>query len=136
MTRPEGSRPFEEDSWDEHDIDEDTGEELEARIEHADRPFASESFGTTAEEQEEGESLDQRLREEGSDRPALDRQIELEDDDVVDEEEELIGEASPEHDHFVAPEDAAVTVRDIAPGAVDHQDDEDLGFDRDTTDDT
>ena len=35
------------------DPDEDAGEELEAMIEQADRPFASDSFGTTAEEQEE-----------------------------------------------------------------------------------
>ena len=39
-------------SWDAEgggDPEEDPGEELEAMIEHADRPFAAESFGTTAE---------------------------------------------------------------------------------------
>src|SRR2546426_5815123 len=41
-------------AWDvdgSEDLEEDPGEELEAMIEQADRPFASESFGTTAEEQ-------------------------------------------------------------------------------------
>ena len=45
-------------SWDAEgggDPEEDPAVELEATIEHADRPFAAESFGTTAEEEEEGE---------------------------------------------------------------------------------
>src|SRR5690242_14561648 len=61
------------------DADEDPGEELEAMIEQADRPFASDSFGTTAEEQEEGETLDQRLAEEEPSREALDVQVAIED---------------------------------------------------------
>jgi hypothetical protein len=104
------------------DIAEDPGEELEAMIEQADRPFASESFGTTAEEQHEGEPLDQRLGEERADKPPLDRQLAIEDFDAPDDEKEMVGQASLEHDHFVAPEEAAMTVRDRAPGAVDHPD--------------
>ena len=107
------------------DPEEDPGEELEAMIEQTDRPFASESFGTTAEEQEEGESLDERLKEERPSNPPLDRRLAIEDSGVPDEEKELVGEASLEHDPFVAPEEAAMTVRDSTPGAVDHPDDDD-----------
>jgi hypothetical protein len=91
---------------------------LEALIEQADRPFASESFGTTAEEQEEGESLDERLKEEQPPRTPIDRELAIEDFD--EEEDELVATASFEHDPFVSPEEAALTVRDRAPGAVDH----------------
>jgi hypothetical protein len=104
--------------------DEDPGEELEAAIEQADHPFASDSFGTTAQEQEEGESLDQRLSEERSDRPSDDLQLALEDFDAPDDEKQLVGQGSLEHDPFVAPEEAAMTVREKAPGAVDHPDDD------------
>jgi hypothetical protein len=112
----------EEDSnwWDEDDehSGEDPGEDLEAMIEQADRPFASLSFGTTAEEQKEGESLDEHLREEQPSKTPLDRELAIEDFD--DEEDELVATASIEHDPFVSPEDAAMTVRDRVPGAVDH----------------
>jgi hypothetical protein len=106
------------------DLEEDPGEELEAMIEQAERPFATESFGTTAAEQEEGELLDQRLREERPDKAPLDRQLAMEDFDAPDEEKEMVGQASVEHDHFVSPEEAAMSVRDNAPGAVDHPDDD------------
>ena len=112
-------------AWDvdgSEDPEEDPGEELEAMIEQADRPFASESFGTTAEEQEEGESLDQRLAEERPSRPNVDSTLAIEDFDAPDDEKELVGQASVEHDPFVAPEEAAMTVREGAPGAVDHPD--------------
>jgi hypothetical protein len=102
------------------DLDEDPGEELEAVIEQADRPLASESFGTTAQEQEEGEPLDERLVEERPSKPPLDRQLAIEEFDAPDEEKQMVGLASFEHDRFVAPEEAAMTVRDRAPGAVDH----------------
>jgi hypothetical protein len=106
------------------DLDEDPGEELEAMIEQADSPFASESFGTTAEEQLEGESLDQRLAEERPSTPPLDLQLAIEDFDTPDEEQQMVGLASLERDRFVAPEEAAMTVRDRAPGAVDKVDDD------------
>jgi hypothetical protein len=105
------------------DPEEDPGDELESMIEHADRPFASESFGTTAEEEEE--PLDQRLAEEGVDKPTDDLQLAIEDVDAPDDEPEMVGQATLEHDPFVAPEEAAMTIRDTAPGAVDHPDDED-----------
>jgi len=120
MIASEDAQPPDRDVEGSEDVEEDPGEELEATIEQADRPFASESFGTTAEEQEEGESLDQRLAEERPSKPPLDRQLAIEDFDAPDDEEELVGRASLEHDPFVAPEEAAMTVRDRAPGAVDH----------------
>src|SRR3979411_1670023 len=112
-------------SWDAEgggDPEEDPGDELEAMIEHADRPFAAESFGTTAEEEEEGESLDERLAEERPDRPTSDVPLAIEDEAAPDDEAELVGEASFEHDPFVSPEEAAMTIRERAPGAVDHPD--------------
>jgi hypothetical protein len=105
------------DEDDEH-LGEDPREDLEAMIEQADRPFAGVSFGTTAEEQKEGESLDEHLREEQPSKPPLDRELAIEDFD--DKEDELVATASIEHDPFVSPEDAAMTVRDRVPGAVDH----------------
>jgi hypothetical protein len=123
MSISDDYRPPDRDVEGGEDVGEDPGEALEAMIEQADRPFASESFGTTAEEQEEGESLDERLEEERASRPPDDRQLAIEDFDVPDEEKDLVGLASVEHDRFVAPEEAAMTVRDRAPGAVDHPDD-------------
>ena len=35
----------------------------------------------------------------------------------------MVGEAVIERDPLVAPEDAAMTIRERAPGAVDHEDD-------------
>ena len=89
-------------------------------IEQADRPFASESFGTTALEQEVGRSLDDLLREEQPSPSPRDQQLALEDLDAPDDEDQLVATASFEHDPFVSPEEAAMTVRDTAPGAVDH----------------
>jgi hypothetical protein len=130
MSTSEDSRPPDRDAEGGEESDEDPGEDLEAMIEQADRPFASESFGTTAEEQMEGESLDQRLAEELPSKPPLDSQLAIEDFDAPDEEQQLVGLASVEHDPFVAPEEAAMTVRDTASGATDHpeepQIDEDL----------
>jgi hypothetical protein len=107
-------------SWDAYgggDPEEDPGEEIEAIIEHADRPFGAESFGITAEEEEEGESLDQRLSEEGPDTRISDVRLGLEDES--DEEGELVAEATVEHDPNVAPEEAAMRIRKRAPGGVD-----------------
>src|SRR5437899_2710561 len=82
MSISDDSRPPDRDAEGGEDADEDPGEELEAMIEHADRPFASDSFGTTAEEQEKGETLDQRLAEERPSRQRLDVQIAIEDFDA------------------------------------------------------
>jgi hypothetical protein len=107
-----------------NDAADDPGDELEALIERADHPFASESFGTTATEELQGERLDDRLAEERPERPAVEEELAIEDADAPDDEPEMIGEASVEHDPFVAPEEAAMTVRDAAPGGVDHPGDE------------
>ncbi|HEU5001651.1 MAG TPA: hypothetical protein VFW71_02585 [Actinomycetota bacterium] len=108
-------------SWDGQgggDPEEDPGDELEAAIEQADHPFASESFGLTGDEAEEGESLDQRLAEERPDRLGDEDYVALE--DTGEGDEELVGDATPGHDPFVAPEEAAVRIQDRAPGAVAH----------------
>lgn len=114
-------------SWDAEgggDPEEDPAEEQEAAIEQADRPFGSETFGVTEEEEEEGESLDRRLAQERPDRAADEGYVGIEDEGEGDEE--LIGDAAVERDAFVAPEDAAVTIRRQAPGAVDHPPDPDV----------
>jgi hypothetical protein len=113
-------RPSDEDS---DEWDDGSGEALEEMIEHADRASGAESFGTTADEQERGEPIDARLAEEQTDRPIHDTELGLIDEDGPDEEAEMVGEAIGERDPFVAPEDSAMSVRDEAPGAVDHPDD-------------
>jgi hypothetical protein len=135
MSASDDPQPSDRDIDGSEDLEEDPGEGLEAMIEQADRPFASESFGTTAEEQEEGEPLDQRLEEERPDKPPLDLQLAIEDFDAPDDEKEMVGQASLEHDHYVAPEEAAMTVRDKAPGAVDHPDDDDVEAHDESSDD-
>jgi hypothetical protein len=107
------------------DPDDEPGEDLEAMIELADHAFGAESFGTTAEEQLHGESLDERLAEERSERPVNDNDIEIaiEDADAPDDEPQMIGDVVVDIDPLVAPEEAALTIRDRAPGAVDHEDD-------------
>jgi hypothetical protein len=129
MSISEDSRRPDRDAEGGEDPGEDPGEELEAMIEQADHPFASDSFGTTAEEQEEGESLDQRLAEERLSREPLDVQLAIEDFEAPDEEKQLVGQASFEHDPFVAPEEAAMTVRDTAPGATDHPEESEIDED-------
>jgi hypothetical protein len=112
-------RPSDQDS---DEWDDGSGEALEETIEHADRAAGAESFGTTADEQERGEPFDARLSEERTDRPILDTDLGLIDEDGPDVESELVGEAVGERDPFVAPEESAMSVRDEAPGAVDHPD--------------
>jgi hypothetical protein len=107
-----------EDGW-----DDGSGEDLEEMIEHADHALGAESFGTTADEQERGEPIDSRLAEERPSRPILDDELGIIDEDVPDDESEMVGEAVEERDPFVAPEEVAMSVREDAPGAVDHPDD-------------
>jgi hypothetical protein len=102
--------------------DAEEGEELEASIMQTDHAFGSESVGTTAQEELTGETLDQRLAEERPDRPSTDEAVEIVDDGVSDDEVELIGDAVTEEDLFASPEEAALSVRDDAPGATDHDD--------------
>lgn len=106
------------------DPEDDAGEGLEAMIEQADHAFGAESFGTTASEEHRGGSLDQRLSEERSDRPTNDTELAIEDTDDPDDEAQLVAEATTEREAYVAPEEAAMTVRESAPGGVDHEGDE------------
>jgi hypothetical protein len=105
------------------DPQDDPGEDMEVMIELADHAFGAESFGVTAEEQVRGETLDQRLAEERSEGPPKDLDIEIEDFDAPDHEPQMVGEAIVDRDPFVSAETAAMTIRDRAPGGVDHEDD-------------
>jgi hypothetical protein len=102
--------------------DADESDELEAAIMQTDHAFGAESVGTTAEEGLEGESLDQRLAEERPDRPSTDETLSVVDDGMSDDEEELVGETVTQRDEFASPEESAMSVRDDAPGATDHDD--------------
>lgn len=102
--------------------DADDGDELEAAIMQADHAFGAESVGTTAEEEREGESLDQRLAQERPDRPSTDEALSVVDEGLSDEEAELVGDAVTQRDEFASPEEAALSIRDRAPGATDHDD--------------
>jgi hypothetical protein len=102
--------------------DSDDSEELEAAIMQADHAFGAESVGTTAEEGLEGESLDDRLAEERPERPDIDEALSVVDEGVSDDVGELVGDAVLERDQFASPEEAALSVRDDAPGATDHDD--------------
>jgi hypothetical protein len=98
------------------------GDELEAEIMQANRPFAVDRRGTTAEEAVEGEGLEEALDQERPEGPTTDEALGLEDDGVPDEEDELVAEGSIEMDEFASPEESALSVRDEAPGATDHED--------------
>jgi hypothetical protein len=52
-------------------------------------------------------------------------------DDLFDAEGELIGEAVDGADAFASPEEAAMSIRDAAPGATDRDDPHDVDVDRD-----
>jgi hypothetical protein len=47
-------------------------------------------------------------------------------EDLVDTEGELIGEAADDRDRFASPEEAAMSIREGAPGATDHADPHDV----------
>jgi hypothetical protein len=103
--------------------DADESDELEAAIMQTDHAFGAESVGTTVEEELAGESLDQRLAEERPDRrPSIDETLSVFDEGPSDDEKELVADAVVERDEFASPEEAALSVRDSAPGATDHDD--------------
>ena len=102
--------------------DADESDELEAAIMQADHAFGAESVGTTIEEELAGESLDQRLAEERPDRPSIDEALSVIDEGPSDDEEELVADAIIQRDEFASPEEAALSLRDSAPGATDHDD--------------
>jgi hypothetical protein len=102
--------------------DADGSEELEAEILQADHPFGAGLFGTTAEEERAGEGLDRALAQERPEEPETDEALEVVDEGPIDTEEELVGDAVVAHDEFASPEEAALSVREEAPGATDHHD--------------
>ena len=104
------------------DQDEDDGDELEAEIMRADHPFAADLRGTTAEEAVAGQGLDEALARERPEGRTTDEAVGLEDDGDPDEEGELVAEGSVERDEFASPEESALSIRDEAPGATDHDD--------------
>jgi hypothetical protein len=106
-----------DDPWDEND-----GEELEAEIMGADHAFGAEAEGTTAEEQRQSLSIDDALARERPEAPVTDAAVGLEADGVPDAEGELVADGSVEEDEFTSPEEAAISIRDDAPGATDHDD--------------
>jgi hypothetical protein len=106
-----------DDLWDEQD-----GEEQEAEIMRADHPFGMGLHGTTAEEALEGESIDDELRQERPEVEPVDETLEIGAEDTPDVEDELVGEGFVVEDEFASPEEAALSVRDDAPGATDHDD--------------
>jgi hypothetical protein len=110
-----------EDPWSEND-----GEALEAEIMHADDTFEVDAHGTTAEEATKGISLDDALARERPDRATVDEVVAIEEDAAPDDEDELIGDATLERDGSAAPEEAAISIREQAPGATDHPDPHDV----------
>ncbi len=107
-----------DDPWDEND-----GEELEAEIMRADHAFGANLHGTSPEEKLEGIGLDEAIARERPDgRGGIDQMVAVEDDGIPDAEGELVADASLESDDFASPEEAALSIRDRAPGATDHVD--------------
>ena len=102
--------------------DEDDGTELEAEIMRADHPFAADLQGTTAEEALAGEGLDAALARERPEGRTTDEALSVLDDGDPDVEGELVAEGSIESDEYAAPEEAALSIRQTAPGATDHED--------------
>ena len=72
--------------------DEDDGEELEAEIMRADRPFGVDLRGTTLEEALAGESLDEALAQDRAEGRRVNEALEVVDDGVPDVEGELVAE--------------------------------------------
>ena len=106
------------------DVDDDTGEAMEALISDMDDYEGSDEH-TTLAEQHEGDTIDDRNRREQRRGPRSDVNVDLVDgdgDDGVDREKDLVGE-SEDTDGPLPAELAAMHVRDDAPGVVDHPDD-------------
>jgi hypothetical protein len=106
-----------DDPWDEGD-----GEKLEAEIMRADHPFGADLRGTTEEEELSGLGLDAALARERRDERTVDETLAILDDGDPDIEGELVGEGSRVKDDFASPEESALSVRNEAPGATDHDD--------------
>lgn len=102
--------------------DSDGSDGLEADIMQADHAFGAGLFGTTHREALAGAGLDRALARERPDEAETEETLEVVDDGPIDAEEKLIGDAVRARDEFAAPEEAALSVRDEAPGATDHDD--------------
>ena len=102
--------------------DGDDGTELEAGIMRADHPFAADLPGTTAEEASAGQGLNAALARERPEGRTTDEALAVLDDGDPDVEDELVAEGSIESDEYASPEEAALSIRDNAPGATDHED--------------
>lgn len=102
--------------------DGDDGTELEAEIMRADHPFAADLQGTTPEEALAGQGLDAALARERPEGRTFDEALAVLDDGDPDVEGELVAEGSIEPDQYASPEEAALSIRNTAPGATDHED--------------
>jgi len=106
------------------DADSDAGESLEDMISGMDG-YEGADEDTTLAEQREGDTIDERNRREQPQRVRPDTSVDLVDDedlDGVDREKDLVADTDSSGGP-VAPEQAAMHVRDDAPGVVDHPDD-------------
>ena len=116
LTTSEGPSPT--------DADDDAGEAMEDMISDMDG-YQGVDEDTTASEQRDGDTIDDRTRREQPQPVRRDTSVDLvdgDDDDGVDREGELVADIDSTQSH-VAPELAAMHVRDDAPGVVDHPDD-------------
>jgi hypothetical protein len=109
-----------------------TGDPGVAAMPAPDRPWGAEDWGTTDLEQREGEPLDVRLRRENPDREpparpgarvhepgtddAYDESFIDVEADAIDVEADVVGELDFTSADMLSPEEAAMTVRDSAPG--------------------
>jgi hypothetical protein len=125
----EDGQPRDAEDYDRHDGDDveprdsNGSDALEAEIMQADHAFGMGLWGTTAKEELAGEGLDRALAQERPDVPRTDEALEVVDEEErVDREAELIGDAVLTRDEFAPPEEAAVTVDDEVPGGTDHSD--------------
>ena len=105
------------DPWDGGD-----GDELEAEIMRADSPFGADRQGTTSVEALAGQRLAEALAREQREARLTDEVLELVDDGAVDAEDQLVAEGSLVNDDFASPEESAMSIRQEAPGATDHED--------------
>ncbi len=122
MTRPSQLTPSEGPSP--NDADDDPGEAIEDMISDMDGDQGADE-DTTATEQSGGDTIDDRTRREQPQRVRRNTSVDLVDDDGedgIDREGELVADVDSIEGH-IAPELAAMHVRDDAPGVVDHPDD-------------
>jgi hypothetical protein len=105
------------DAW-----DGDDGEELEAEIMRADRPFGADLRGTTACEALAGDSLDQGLAQELPERPPVDESLPSATTASRTSRASSSRKARLRRTGSRLPEEAALSVRYEAPGATDHDD--------------